>query len=158
MCAKQGVACESFFCVIFLLYFFLWNDLLNCSPVSATTFCDTQSQIGRCRIVSILITGAIHQKRTSRRCFYLRVHSRFEFQIGHYKITTKQTSYLSTLNFCKSSSFRCQVWWTGFFFPSLKFIFLPAVACKIQVWNRQKINFIKLDVSNWRIEKSNADR
>ena len=87
---KQGVACESVFCVIFLLYFFLWNDLLNCSPVSvvSTTFCDTQSQIGRCRIVSILITGAIHQKRTSRRCFYLRAHSRFEFQIGHYKITS----------------------------------------------------------------------
>ena len=74
----------------FLLYFFLWNDLLNCSPVSSTTFCDTQSQIGRCRIVSILITGAIHQKRTSRRYFYLKVHSRFEFQIGHYRITTTQ--------------------------------------------------------------------
>ena len=40
-------------------------------------------------------------------------------------------------------------------FPILQFeisslmnwIFLPAVACKIQVWNRPKINFIKLDIS-----------
>ena len=39
------------------------------------------------------------------------------------------------------------------FFPSLKWIFLPAVACKIQVWNRLKIQFIKLDISNWRIAK-----
>ena len=39
------------------------------------------------------------------------------------------------------------------FFPSLNWIFLPAVACKIQVWNRLKIQFIKLDISNWRIVK-----
>ena len=36
------------------------------------------------------------------------------------------------------------------FFPSLNWIFLPAVACKIQVWNRLKIKFIKLDISSWR--------
>ena len=32
------------------------------------------------------------------------------------------------------------------FFLSLNCIFLPAVACKIQVWNRQKIQFLKLDI------------
>ena len=31
--------------------------------------------------------------------------------------------------------------------------FLPAVACKIQVCNRLKIQFIKLDISNWRITR-----
>ena len=35
----------------------------------------------------------------------------------------------------------------------LHWIFLPAVACKIQVWSRLKIKFIKLDISNWRIAK-----
>ena len=39
------------------------------------------------------------------------------------------------------------------FFPSLNWIFLPAVACKIQVWNRLKIKFTKLDISNWRNAK-----
>ena len=32
-------------------------------------------------------------------------------------------------------------------------IFLPDVACKIQVWNRLKIQFIKFNISNWRISK-----
>jgi hypothetical protein len=39
------------------------------------------------------------------------------------------------------------------FFPSLNWIFLPAVACKIQVWSRLKIKFIKLDIfklENWK--------
>ena len=40
------------------------------------------------------------------------------------------------------------------FFPSLNLIFLPVVACKIQVWNRPKIKFIKLDISKWRIAKN----
>ena len=35
--------------------------------------------------------------------------------------------------------------WTGFF--------CLLVVCKIQVWNRLKIKFIKLDISNWRIAK-----
>ena len=33
----------------------------------------------------------------------------------------------------------------------MNWIFLPAVACKTQVWNRLKIHFIKLNISNWRI-------
>ena len=36
---------------------------------------------------------------------------------------------------------------------SLKWIFLPIIACKIKVWNGLKIKFIKLDTSNWRIAK-----
>ena len=36
----------------------------------------------------------------------------------------------------------------------MNWIFLPAVACKIQVWNKLKIQFIKLDISNWRIAKN----
>ena len=55
--------------------------------------------------------------------------------------------YPSALDFC-----RYKVWNVKFdeldFFPSLNWIFLPAVACKIQVWNRLKIKFIKLDISN----------
>ena len=35
----------------------------------------------------------------------------------------------------------------------MNWIFLPAIACKIPVWNRLKIKFIKLDISNWRIAK-----
>ena len=35
------------------------------------------------------------------------------------------------------------------FFSSLNWIFLPAVACRIQL----KIKFIKLNFSNWRIAK-----
>ena len=35
----------------------------------------------------------------------------------------------------------------------MNWIFLPSVACKIQVWNRLKIQFLKLDISNWRIAK-----
>ena len=47
--------------------------------------------------------------------------------------------------FLKFSSLKqYQFWWTGFF-PSLNRIFLPAVACK-EVWNRLKIEFIKLDM------------
>ena len=33
---------------------------------------------------------------------------------------------------------------------NLNWIFLPDVACIIPVWNRLKIEFIKLDISNWR--------
>ena len=41
--------------------------------------------------------------------------------------------HLSALDFCNSLvSNMYQVWWTGFF-PSLNWIFLPTVACKIQV-------------------------
>ena len=59
---------------------------------------------------------------------------------------------LSALDFCNSP-----VWNIEFdeldFFPSLNCIFLPPVACKIQVWNRLKIHFIELNISNWRIAK-----
>ena len=60
--------------------------------------------------------------------------------------------YLSALDFCNYP-----VWNIEFeeldIFPSLNWIFLPAVACKIQVWNRLKIKFVKLDISNWIIAK-----
>ena len=56
--------------------------------------------------------------------------------------------YLSALDFWNS-----QNWNIKFdeldFFPSLNWNFLPAVACKIQVWNRLKIKFIKLDVPTY---------
>ena len=40
------------------------------------------------------------------------------------------------------------------FFPCLNLIFLFSVACKIQVWNRLKLQFIRPDtISNWRIAK-----
>ena len=77
-----------------------------------------------------------------------------------------QTPTETTLNsltictwFLQLSNLKYQVWWTGIF-PRLNWIFLPAVAWqKIQVWNRLKIQFIKLDISNWRFEKkSSADR
>ena len=67
------------------------------------------------------------------------------------------SSYLSALNFCNSP-----VWNIDFdeldFFSILNWIFLSAVACIIQVWNRLKIKFIKLDISNWRIAISSVDR
>ena len=54
--------------------------------------------------------------------------------------------YVFTLDFCNSL-----VWSIKFddldFCHSLNRIFLPAVACKIQVWNRPKIKFTKLDIS-----------
>ena len=63
-----------------------------------------------------------------------------------------QSPYLSALDFCNPP-----VWNIKFdeldFFLSLNWIFLPAVACKIQVWNRLKIKLIKLDITNWRIAK-----
>ena len=62
------------------------------------------------------------------------------------------TPYLSALDFCNTP-----VWSNKFdkldFFHSLNWIFLPTVACKIQVWNRLKIKFIKLVISKWRIAK-----
>ena len=67
------------------------------------------------------------------------------------------SSYLSALNFCNSP-----VWNIDFdeldFFSILNWIFLSAVACIIRVWNRLKIKFIKLDISNWRIAISSVDR
>ena len=67
-------------------------------------------------------------------------------------ITNYSNPYLSALDFCNSSVSNIQFDELDFF-PSLNWIFLPAVACKIQVWNRLKIQFIKLDISNWRIAK-----
>ena len=68
-------------------------------------------------------------------------------------VNTALSPYISALEF-----FNSPVWNIQFdeldFFPSLNWIFLPAVACKIQVWNRIKIQFIKLDISNWRIVKN----
>ena len=68
------------------------------------------------------------------------------------KCPSKQSLYPSALDFCNSP-----VWNIQFdeldFFPSLNWIFLPAVACTIQDWNRLKIKLIKLDISNWRIVK-----
>ena len=53
--------------------------------------------------------------------------------------------YLSAHVFCNSP-----IWNVKFdeldFFPSLNWIFLPAVACKIQVWNKLNIKFIKVNI------------
>ena len=49
------------------------------------------------------------------------------------------TPYLSALDFCNSLKY-CV--WCARYFPTLNWIFLPVVACKIQVWNRLKIQFI----------------
>ena len=55
-----------------------------------------------------------------------------------------------------------QVWKIKFdeldFLTSLNWIFTASVACKIQVWNRPKIQFIKLDFSNSIFQKSSADK
>ena len=63
-----------------------------------------------------------------------------------------QFPYLSALDFCNFP-----VWNIEFdeldCFPRLNWIFLPALVCEIQVWNRLKIQFIKLDISNWRMSK-----
>ena len=63
-----------------------------------------------------------------------------------------QSPYLSALDFCNFP-----VWNIKFdeldCFPRLNWIFLPALVCEIQVWNRLKIQFIKLDISNWRMSK-----
>ena len=48
--------------------------------------------------------------------------------------------YLSALDFCNSP-----VWNIKFD----KLDFFPSLNCKIQVWNRLKIQFIKLYISNW---------
>ena len=63
-----------------------------------------------------------------------------------------QCPYLSALEFCNSAAWNIQFDELDFL-SSLNWSFLPAVACKIQVWNRLKIMFIKLDFSNWRILK-----
>jgi hypothetical protein len=60
--------------------------------------------------------------------------------------------------FLQFSSLKCQVWLTWFFFPSLIWIFLPTIVCKIQVWNGLKIKFIKLEISNWKIADRQGDK
>ena len=55
---------------------------------------------------------------------------------------------LSALDFCNFPFWNIEFDEVDFF-PSLNWIFLPAVACKIQVWNRLKIQCIKHDISNW---------
>ena len=50
--------------------------------------------------------------------------------------------------FLKFSSLKYRVWWTWLLSYSLNWIFLPAVACKIQVWNKLRFKLIKLDISN----------
>ena len=68
----------------------------------------------------------------------------------------KYSPNLSALDFCY---FR--VWSIEFdeldFYPSLNSIFLPGVALEIQVWNRQKMQFIKLDISNSMFQKSSEN-
>ena len=60
--------------------------------------------------------------------------------------------------FLQFSSLKCQVWLTWFFFPSLIWILLPTIVCKIQVWNGLKIKFIKLEISNWKIADRQGDK
>ena len=67
-------------------------------------------------------------------------------------IISSLSSYLSALDFCNYS-----VWNIQFdeldFFPIWAGFFLPAVACKIQFWNRIKIKFFKPDILNWKVAK-----
>ena len=67
-------------------------------------------------------------------------------------IISSLSSYLSALDFCNFPGWNIKFDQLNFF-PSLIWNFLLAVICKIQVWNRLKIQLIKLDISNWRIVK-----
>ena len=44
------------------------------------------------------------------------------------------------------------------YFPSLIWIFLPAVACKIQVWNKLKTSLSNLILQTWALQNPSADR
>ena len=63
-----------------------------------------------------------------------------------------QTSYLSALDFCNSP-----VWNIEFdeldFFPSSNWIFVGYTGSKKPVQTGKKYQFIKLEISNWRIWK-----
>ena len=65
---------------------------------------------------------------------------------------SKQTFYLSALDFWRSP-----VWNFEFdeldFFPSLNWIFAGYTGSKNPVQTRKKIQFIKIEISNWRISK-----
>ena len=62
----------------------------------------------------------------------------------------------------KKSSLKNQVWKIKLdeldFLSILNSIFTACVACKIQAWNKQKIQFIQLNFSNWIFQKSSADQ
>ena len=64
--------------------------------------------------------------------------------------------YLSAFDFWNS-----QVWNIEFdeldFFPSFNWIFLPSVACKIQVWNKLTIKFINWIFETGELQKLSAD-
>ena len=60
--------------------------------------------------------------------------------------------YLSGLDFCNSLAWNIQFGELNFF-PSLNWIFIGCAACKKPVWIGLKIQFIILDISNWRIAK-----
>ena len=67
--------------------------------------------------------------------------------VVYYKITKhsgrileKKISFFAQCPFTKISKLDLDL------FPSLNCIFLPAEACKIQIWKRLKIKFIKLDI------------
>ena len=64
----------------------------------------------------------------------------------------KSPDQLNPLSVCtwllKFFSFKFKVWSTGFF-PTLNWTFNACVACKNPVQTRKKIQFIKLEISNW---------
>ena len=74
-----------------------------------------------------------------------------------YTITFFPTSFISLMNL--HLIFAILEFGELDFFPTLNWIFLPVVACKIQIWNRLKIQLIKLNISNWKIaNKVQIDR
>ena len=60
---------------------------------------------------------------------------------GQFCFFMNQSPYVSALGFWNSPVSNIKFDELDFF-PSLNWIFLPAVACKIQVWNRLKIKFM----------------
>ena len=66
-----------------------------------------------------------------------------------------QSPYLSALDFWQSL-----VWNSEFdelnSFPNLNWIFTACVVCKNPVQTKRKIQFIKLEISNWRMSKINC--
>ena len=69
------------------------------------------------------------------------------------RINIKTSSLSICTWFLQNSSLKYRVFDENDFFPSLNLIFTACVAYKIPVWNRPKIKFIKLNISNWNFAK-----
>ena len=65
------------------------------------------------------------------------------------RISNSLTSYVSAI------CLKYLVWWTGFFFLSLNWIFAGYTGSKYLIQTGKKIQFIKFEISNWWMSKIN---